>query len=90
WMLAVECDWTCPYTGQRIDAQSLLGPHPKFDVEHIFPRPYLDDSFGNKSLCCGDFNRNQKKDRLPIDCLGPADYEKTLQGVKAFEGPHAE
>lgn len=90
WMLAVECDWTCPYTGQRIDAQSLLGPHPKFDIEHIFPRKYLDDSFGNKTLCFVDFNRNQKKDRLPIDCLSPADYEKTLQRVKAFKGPHAE
>lgn len=90
WMLAVECDWTCPYTGQRIDAKSLLGPHPEFEVEHIFPRRYLDDSFGNKTLCFVDFNRHQKKDRLPTDCLSPDDYEKTLQRVRAFKGPHAE
>lgn len=90
WMLAVECDWTCAYTGQRIDAQSLLGSHPKFDVEHIYPRRYLDDSFGNKTLCDVDFNRHQKQDRLPIDCMNEADFAKAVQRVKAFKGPHAE
>lgn len=90
WLLAEECKWTCPYTGMSISPRSLLGSHPQFDIEHIYPRRYLDDSFVNKTLCHADFNRNRKKDRLPSACLNAEEYEAALQRVRAFHGPHVE
>ncbi|MCA9049128.1 MAG: hypothetical protein KDA89_10400 [Planctomycetaceae bacterium] len=35
WLLAVECDWTCPYTDEPITPKTLLGSTPEFDVEGI-------------------------------------------------------
>jgi CRISPR-associated endonuclease Csn1 len=90
WLLAEECQWVCPYTGNIISPTTLLGPHPQFDVEHIFPRRYLDDSFTNKTLCHVDFNRNRKKDRLPVECLNQEEYEQVLQRVRTFQSTHAE
>ena len=90
WLLAEECDWTCPYTGKPISARSLIGPDPQFDIEHIYPRRYLDDSMANKSLCDLDFNRNTKRDNIPRQCF-PEDspkLEEMLQRVKRFKGPY--
>ena len=88
-LLAEECGWTCPYTGRAIDMQSLLGPSPAFDIEHIIPRSRcLDDSFMNKTLCEANFNRSRKGDRTPWEAFhGDAEaYAGMLERVRRFGG----
>ena len=85
-LLAEECGWVCPYTGKGFGMGDLVGAHPKIDVEHIFPRRYLDDSFANKTLCIATENRAVKKDRLPFAAYnGDADrYREILTRVRTF------
>ncbi len=86
WMLAEECNWECPYTGRRISAATLQN----FDVEHIYPRQFLDDSFANKTLCDPDFNRMRKKNRLPSEVLDGDELQAVISRVRRFTGRHAE
>ncbi len=86
WLLADECNWECPYTGKRITASNL----DYFDVEHIYPRQYLDDSFANKTMCDQSFNRNRKKNRLPSQVLSGEESETVLQRVRSFQGSYAD
>ena len=86
WMLAEECDWTCPYTGKPITPRTLYGKNPEFDIEHIFPRRFLDDSRANKTLCLRSSNRNRKRDRLPSECFSDDELERVLQRVRNFKG----
>lgn len=85
-LLAEECGWVCPYTGKAFGMGDLVGAHPKVDVEHIFPRRYLDDSFANKTLCLATENRAVKRDRLPFAAYsGDADrYREILTRVRTF------
>lgn len=88
-LLANECDWKCPYTGEAIlSVRDLLGDNSRFDIEHIFPRRYLDNSFANKTLCLNEENRNVKKDRLPAIAYeaNPARFQEILKRVSAFKG----
>ncbi|MCH2204221.1 MAG: hypothetical protein MK102_19830, partial [Fuerstiella sp.] len=90
WLLAEECEWNCPYTGKRITAKTLLGTTPQFDVEHIYPRRYLDNSYLNKTLCDNTFNREVKQDRTAYDaCSGRDDWDEILARVRRFQGPVA-
>lgn len=90
WLLAEECEWSCPYTGKRITPKTLLGANPQFDVEHVYPRQYLDNSFINKTLCDHEFNRNVKGNRTAYDaCSGRDDWEEILNRVRRFDGPLA-
>lgn len=89
WLLAEECNWQCPYTGKQISPHSLL-VDSLFDVEHIYPRKYLDDSLANKTLCDHDFNRNRKKDRLPSECLTGPELEEVLARVRRFKSDRSE
>lgn len=85
-LLADECGWMCPYTGVSFGMGDLVGEHAKVDVEHIYPRRYLDDSFLNKTLCIASENRAVKKDRLPLAAYGgqPSRYVEILDRVRAF------
>lgn len=85
-LLAEECGWVCPYTGSGFGIHDLVGEHAKVDVEHIYPRRYLDDSFMNKTLCMAAENRSVKKDRLPLAAYGgqPSKYADILTRVRAF------
>jgi CRISPR-associated endonuclease Csn1 len=90
WLLAEECEWTCPYTGKTITPKTLLGSHPQFDVEHIYPRRFLDNSFSNKTLCHHEFNRDVKGDRTAYDACHQLDaWPEILQRVRRFQGPMA-
>lgn len=90
WLLAEECGWHCPYTGRPISPSTLLGSQPQFDIEHIFPRRYLDNSFSNKTLCYHEFNRNVKKNQTAFDaCSGLDSWDEILQRVNNFDGPVA-
>jgi CRISPR-associated endonuclease Csn1 len=85
-LLAEECGWVCPYTGGTFGMADLVGEHAKVDVEHIFPRRYLDDSFMNKTLCMAAENRSVKKDQLPFAAYSgqSAKYTEILARVRAF------
>ena len=88
YLLAMECNWTCPYTGKSIGSLTeLLGSASAFDIEHIVPRSRsMDNSFFNKTLCCAEFNRNVKKQLTPYELFSgkPVEYEKVLQRVRHF------
>lgn len=89
WLLAEECGWRCPFTGQSINARALLGSESQYDVEHIWPfSKSLDDSFMNKTLCYHDENRHRKRGRTPRQAYGgsPKVYEEILERVRAFKG----
>lgn len=88
-MLAEECNMICPYTGKPIELNTLF--NGTFDVEHIFPRKYLDDSFLNKTICHHDFNRNHKGNRMPSEVFDPdsEDWQLVLQRVGRFSGDAA-
>jgi len=90
-LLAEECNWECPFTGEKINMQTLLGKNPQFDVAHIFPRRYLDDSFANKTLCYHEENRHRMLDRLPMEAYAgtPQRWQEILARVKKFQGPYA-
>ena len=92
YLLAEECNWKCPYTGEEIhNVRDLIGDQTRFDIEHIYPRRYLDDSFGNKTLCLHEENRHMKRDRLPAVAYAdaPDRYRDILARVKQFRGPAA-
>jgi CRISPR-associated endonuclease Csn1 len=90
-LLAVECDFTCPYTGQRFGMNDLFGAQPIVDIEHIIPYSRsLDDSFANKTLCIVDENRNIKRQRTPFEAYR-ADHDrwgKIVARVDSFRGRH--
>jgi len=90
-LLAEECNWQCPFTGRTIHMQALVGRNAQFDVAHLFPRRYLDNSFLNKTLCYHDENRHRMHDLLPKQAYGgDADrWKEIVQRVKAFKGPAA-
>lgn len=87
YLLAEECEWTCPYTGKRITMANLIGSNPQFEIEHIIPFDRcLDDSFMNKTLCDVTENRNKGK-RTPYEAYhGTAKWDEIIQRVKSFKG----
>lgn len=92
YLLAEECNWRCPYTGEQFAIEALLGEYPQFDVEHIWPLDRsLDDSFANKTLCYHEENRHVKMGRTPFEAYGhdPKRWQEILQRVKEFKGPYA-
>jgi CRISPR-associated endonuclease Csn1 len=85
--LWLECNKTCPYTGNQISANDLF-KNDAFQIEHILPRSRsFDDSFQNKTLCERDFNKNIKGDLTPYEMLekgkiSPTEYDEMLSRVK--------
>lgn len=95
WLLWQECGETCPYTLDRISFGDLFGAHPKYDIEHIWPRSVvLDDALANKTLCRRDVNL-KKHQRLPIELYKAGghgiadlpDWEEVSAHVKSLVGP---
>ena len=85
-----ECGGKCPYSNDPISLLDLFGPHPQFDIEHIFPRQQsLDNSFANKTLCRKDYNL-RKGDNLPLNAPFTEDERHSIiENVKRFKGPYA-
>jgi len=90
--LWLECEQTCPYTGDPISLRQLLGLEgsEQVDIEHIVPfSRSFDDSFANKTLCFAGENRNRKKNQTPFECYGRDEekWNKILSRVKGkFKG----
>ena len=91
YQLAVECAWTCPYTGKGIGFENLFGEHSQFDVEHIIPfSRCLDDSFMNKTLCYHEENRHVKRNRTPWESYEHSDrWDEIIGRVQRFNGDAA-
>lgn len=85
WLLAEECGWECPYCGDSINRKRLLADDADFNIEHIYPRRYLDDSFLNKTVACRRCN-DQKGDRTPLQAFTGKQYDDILQRVERFQG----
>ncbi|HWL10643.1 MAG TPA: type II CRISPR RNA-guided endonuclease Cas9 [Planctomicrobium sp.] len=85
WLLAEECGWECPYCGKSINRKRLLAEDAEFNIEHIFPRRYLDDSFLNKTVACRTCN-DIKGDKTPAQSFSGTRYEEILQRVERFHG----
>ena len=86
-----ECGGICPYSGDSISMGSLFGPHPQFDIEHIYPRSRsLDDSFANKTLCRKDYNLRKGK-QIPFDAFSTNadEWNNIVQRVQRFTGSFA-
>jgi CRISPR-associated endonuclease Csn1 len=50
----------CPYTRKTVKITDLLGRDNLYQIEHIVPFSVsLDDSFGNKTICESNFNRDK-------------------------------
>ena len=81
-----ECGGVCPYTGKSIDLRTLFAEASPVDIEHIIPFSIsLDDSFGNKTLCYAEENRNVKRNRTPFQAYGRTDrWNGILERVKKF------
>lgn len=88
WLLADECNRECPYCGDTINMQSLMGDHAEFNIEHIYPRRFLDDSYLNKTIACRTCN-DIKGDRTPAAAFAGIKLEGILQRVSRFQGPAA-
>ncbi|MBE6379569.1 MAG: type II CRISPR RNA-guided endonuclease Cas9 [Lentisphaerae bacterium] len=89
-MLADECDFTCPYSGERFSMSELLDGG-LVHIEHIIPYSRsFDDSFANKTLCVNKLNA-QKSNNTPYEAFGnSADYPEMLERVRHFKGVYAE
>jgi len=80
-----ECGHTCPYTGTTISQEMLFSS--EVDIEHIIPYSRsLDDSYMNKTLCIGSFNKQQKGQRTPYEVFQSNEhkYADVLQRIKAL------
>lgn len=85
WLLAEECNKACPYCGKSINFHSLMGDDAEFNIEHIYPRRYLDNSYMNKTIACRSCN-DQKGDRTPAQAFTGARFDEILQRVERFQG----
>ncbi|MFK7032397.1 type II CRISPR RNA-guided endonuclease Cas9 [Flavobacterium oreochromis] len=55
-------------TGKNISICDIIGSNPAYDIEHTIPRSISqDNSQMNKTLCSQRFNREIKKQKMPIE-----------------------
>ncbi|WP_162006842.1 type II CRISPR RNA-guided endonuclease Cas9 [Roseimaritima sediminicola] len=87
WMLGVECNRQCPYCGTNFSGSEIVGKSGNVNIEHIYPRRYLDNSFTNKTLACRRCN-DRKGDKLPTETFTNEELALIIERVKAFKGPH--
>lgn len=86
YLLADECHWQCPYTGERFNFSDLFGDHPAIDIEHIIPfSRSQDNSFRNKTLCLRRENA-RKGNKTPYETYQGDRYDEVLARVDRFKG----
>ncbi|MBN2643535.1 MAG: hypothetical protein JXR78_17925, partial [Victivallales bacterium] len=80
--LWVEQKEECPYTGNKIGIHEFLGTNPVYDIEHTFPRSRCwDNSDENKTLTHRDFNRKEKRNKIPAEL---PQHDLILQRLQSF------
>lgn len=84
--LGEECQWISLYTGNAISKEAVFITG-EFDIEHIIPKSRLfDDSYGNKTLCESEVNR-EKGNMTAFDYMaskGEAALEQYIDRVKSL------
>jgi CRISPR-associated endonuclease Csn1 len=56
--------------GRSISIADIIGENPKYDIEHTIPRSISqDNSLMNKTLCSQRFNREVKKNKMPVELV---------------------
>jgi CRISPR-associated endonuclease Csn1 len=56
--------------GRNISISDIIGENPKYDIEHTVPRSISqDNSLMNKTLCSQRFNREVKKNKMPVELV---------------------
>ncbi|WP_258932502.1 type II CRISPR RNA-guided endonuclease Cas9 [Flavobacterium oreochromis] len=66
-------------TGKNISICDIIGSNPAYDIEHTIPRSISqDNSQMNKTLCSQRFNREIKKQKMPIEL---ANYNEILPRI---------
>lgn len=85
YLLWKESKGDCPYTGNSISIEELLGSNNKYQIEHIIPYSIsLDDSFGNKAIC--EAKENQDKGNLtPFQFYGNDEANWKMIKDRAFK-----
>ncbi|HRE78829.1 MAG TPA: HNH endonuclease domain-containing protein [Flavobacterium sp.] len=69
--------------GKNISICDIIGSNPAYDIEHTIPRSISqDNSQMNKTLCSPHFNREIKKQKMPIEL---SNHSEILQRVKHWE-----
>lgn len=77
-----EQNCTCMYTGRIIKLTDLFDSN-KVDFEHTIARSKsFDNSLANMTVCYADYNRNIKKNKLPVDL---PNYENDANGYFAIK-----
>lgn len=65
--------------GKNIGICDFIGENPKYDIEHTIPRSISqDNSLMNKTLCSQRYNREIKKNKMPIEL---ANHEEIIKRV---------
>lgn len=60
--------------GKNISICDIIGSNPAYDIEHTIPRSISqDNSQMNKTLCSQKFNREVKKQKIPIELSNHSD-----------------
>ncbi|MDR2901211.1 MAG: hypothetical protein LBV20_06795, partial [Treponema sp.] len=78
-----EQDEICLYTGNSICIKKLFSDNPEYDIEHTLPRSLSqDNSMMNKTLCDVNYNRNIKKQLLPVQLSNYEDIEVRIEKWK--------
>ncbi len=91
YLLWVECNKECPYTGESITQAALFGMESEFDIEHIWPfSRTLEDGFHNKTLCYHEESRATKGNKTPFEAYAERDeWDAIVQRIEKFRGDAA-
>lgn len=71
------------YVSNNICISDIVGPDPKYDIEHTLPRSKSwDNSMMNKTLCSKHFNRTVKKNQIPAELSNHDEILRRVDGWK--------
>ncbi len=83
YLLWVEQDHQCLYTGHTIGITEFVGADPKYDIEHTIPQSVGGDStMENLTLCESRFNRDMKRTKIPTEL---SNYDEILQRIAPWK-----
>lgn len=69
--------------GKNISICDIIGSNPAYDIEHTIPRSISqDNSQMNKTLCSPYFNREIKKNKMPIELSNHSDILPRIEHWK--------
>lgn len=84
YLLWVEQNHVCIYTGNTIGVADFVGADPKYDIEHTIPQSVGGDStMENLTLCESRFNRDVKRAKIPTELH--AQYADILQRIEPWK-----